>query len=79
MKLDSSLKRKRTTEAISAGLADPPERGVAHDALHRLFRKHMGHLGLDQAGGHAIDADVMRRERLAAASRQRNDTRLGEA
>ena len=65
MKLDSSLKRKRTTEAISGGLADPPERRVGHDPFHRLFGKNMGHLGLDQAGRHAVDAHVVRREGLA--------------
>ena len=41
-------------------LADPAERRVGHDALHRLVRKHVGHLGLDQAGGHAVDAHVVR-------------------
>ena len=77
MKLDSSLSRKRITDGDLIGLADPAHRRVGHDALHRLVGEDVGHLGLDQAGGDAIDADIVRGERLGAAARQRDHARLG--
>ena len=77
MKLDSSLSRKRITDGNFVGLADPAQRRFGHDALHRFIGQHVGHLGLDQAGGHAIDAHAVRGERLGAAAGQRDHARLG--
>ena len=77
MKLDSSLRRNRITEAISSGWPMRPMRGVGHNALHRLVGENVGHLGLDQAGSDAVDADIMRRERLGTAASQGDHTRLG--
>ena len=58
------------------GVANSAHGRFGHHALYRLVSQNVYHLCLDQAGSHAIDADIMRRKSLAAAAGQGNHAGL---
>ena len=67
----------RLRQLLDQLIDEAAQRGLLDHRLLHLRRQHLGHLGVDQARGEAIDADVVRRERLGAAAGEGDHPRLG--